>query len=63
MHLFVDISSHGFGHLAITAPVLDALAKIAPNLRLTVRTRLARQLLEQRIHVPFGLIEASTDFG
>ncbi|MBK7463682.1 MAG: hypothetical protein IPJ50_13835 [Betaproteobacteria bacterium] len=63
MHLFVDISSHGFGHLAITAPVLDALAKIAPNLRLTVRTRLARQLLVQRIHVPFELIEASTDFG
>ena len=63
MHLFVDISSHGFGHLAITAPVLDALAKIAPNLRLTVRTRLARQLLVQRIHVPFELIEASSDFG
>jgi len=63
LHLFVDISSHGFGHLAITAPVLDALAKIAPNLRLTVRTRLARQLLVQRIHVPFELIEASTDFG
>ena len=63
MHLFVDISSHGFGHLAITAPVLNALAKIAPNLRLTVRTRLARQLLVQRIHVPFELIEASTDFG
>ena len=63
MHLFVDISSHGFGHLAITAPVLNALAKIAPNLRLTVRTRLARQLLVQRIHVPFELIEASSDFG
>ena len=63
MHLFVDISSHGFGHLAITAPVLNALAKIAPNLRLTVRTRLPRQLLVQRIHVPFELIEASSDFG
>ena len=63
MHLFVDISSHGFGHLAITAPVLNTLAKIAPNLRLTVRTRLPRQLLVQRIHVPFELIEASSDFG
>jgi hypothetical protein len=63
LHLFVDISSHGFGHLAITAPVLNTLAKIAPNLRLTVRTRLPRQLLVQRIHVPFELIEASSDFG
>ena len=26
MHLFVDISSHGFGHLAITAPVLSVVA-------------------------------------
>lgn len=63
MHLFVDISCHGFGHLAITAPVLNNLAKIAPNLRLTVRTGLPRQLVAQRIHVPFELIEASTDFG
>lgn len=38
MHLFVDISSHGFGHLAITAPALNALAELAPDLRLTVRS-------------------------
>ena len=63
MHLFVDISSHGFGHLAITAPVLNALAEIAPNLRLTVRTQLPRQKLRQRIRPPFTLIEASSDFG
>jgi hypothetical protein len=63
LHLFVDISSHGFGHLAITAPVLNALAEIAPDLRLTVRTRLPRAKLLQRIHSPFELIEASTDFG
>ena len=49
MHLFVDISSHGFGHLAITAPALDALAEIAPELRLTVRSGLPRQKLAQRI--------------
>ncbi|MDP3538038.1 MAG: hypothetical protein Q8S26_04980 [Azonexus sp.] len=63
MHLFVDISSHGFGHLAITAPVLNALAEIAPNLRLTARSQLPRQKLQQRIRTPFELIEASTDFG
>lgn len=63
MHLFVDISSHGFGHLAITAPVLNAVAKIAPNLRLTVRTRLPQPILAQRIRLPFERIEASSDFG
>lgn len=63
MHLFVDISSHGFGHLAITAPVLNALAEIAPNLRLTVRSGLPAAKLRQRIHVPYELIDGSSDFG
>lgn len=63
MHLFVDISSHGFGHLAITAPALDALAEMAPDLRLTVRSGLPRWKLEQRIRAPFTLIAGSSDFG
>ena len=63
MHLFVDISSHGFGHLAITAPVLNALAEIAPNLRLTVRSGLPAAKLRQRIAVPCELIHGSSDFG
>ena len=63
MHLFVDISSHGFGHLAITAPVLKALAEIAPNLRLTVRSGLPAAKLRQRIQVPFELIHGRSDFG
>ncbi len=63
MHLFVDISSHGFGHLAITAPALNALAEMAPDLRLTVRSGLPRQKLAQRIKAPFTLIEGSSDFG
>jgi hypothetical protein len=63
MHLFVDISSHGFGHLAITAPALNALAEMAPGLRLTVRSGLPREKLAQRIRVPFALIAGSSDFG
>ena len=63
MHLFVDISSHGLGHLAISAPVLNALAKISPNLRLTVRSGIPPLKLHQRIKVPFDLIEAASDFG
>ncbi|WP_428826076.1 hypothetical protein ACLIKD_17860 [Azonexus sp. IMCC34842] len=63
LHLFVDISSHGFGHLAITAPVLNTLAEIVPNYRLTIRTRLPASKLRQRIGVPFTLIEERTDFG
>ncbi|TEX47588.1 MAG: hypothetical protein CFR70_08700 [Rhodocyclaceae bacterium] len=62
-HLFVDISSHGFGHLAITAPVLNRLADLVPDLRLTIRSGLPATKLAQRIHVPYALIPGSTDFG
>ncbi len=63
MHLFADITAHGLGHLAISAPVLNALAEIAPGLRLTVRSRLPLAKLRERIAPPFTLIEAASDFG
>lgn len=63
MHLFVDISSHGFGHLAITAPVLNAIARRLPDFRLTIRSALPATKLRQRIKVPYALITSATDFG
>ena len=63
LHLFVDISSHGFGHLAITAPVLNTLAGRLPGLRLTIRSALPPARLAQRIHAPYALIAGSSDFG
>ena len=63
MHLFVDISSHGLGHLAITAPVLDALALRAPQMRLTIRSGLRTEALRARIAAPFEHIHAASDFG
>lgn len=61
--LFVDISSHGFGHLAITAPVLNRLVDLVPDLRLTIRSALPPGMLAQRIRGPYNLIPGSTDFG
>ncbi len=63
MHLFVDISSHGFGHLSIAAPALNALADACPKLRLTVRSGLPASKLAQRIRPEFEHIAASSDFG
>lgn len=63
LHLFADISSHGFGHLAISAPVLNALAANVPNLRLTVRSGLPQENLRRRIRAPFELIGTASDFG
>lgn len=63
MHLLVDISGHGLGHLAQTGPVIEALAALRPDLRLTVRSAIARERLERRIGVPFTHVAAATDFG
>lgn len=62
-HLFVDISSHGFGHLAQVAPVLEALRKIRPDLRLTIRSGHPEHRLQQRIAPPFDFVAGQSDFG
>jgi len=63
VHLLVDISAHGLGHLAQTAPVLDALRALAPGLRLTVRSALPRQRLARRIGGDFAHVAEARDFG
>lgn len=62
-HLFVDISSHGYGHLAQTAPVLNALRTRVPDLRLTVRSGLSRTQLKRRLSGRFTHIPHTSDFG
>jgi len=60
-HLFVDISSHGFGHLAQTGPVLEALADRVADLRLTVRCGLPATQLAKRITPAFRHIHDCSD--
>jgi hypothetical protein len=62
-HLFVDISSHGFGHLAQVAPVLNALVARLPTLRLTVRSGLPSERLRARLRADFTHLAAASDFG
>lgn len=62
-HLFVDISSHGLGHLAQTAPVLNRLAELLPDLRLTLRSGLPLAALRRRIRPAFDHLAATSDFG
>lgn len=64
MHLLVDISAHGLGHLAQTAPVIDALQSLAPGLlRLTVRSALPRHRLARRIVADHAHVMEARDFG
>lgn len=63
MHLFADISAHGLGHLAQTAPVLNALQQTLAGLRLTVRSGLPLEHLAARIQAPFEFVPGEPDFG
>jgi hypothetical protein len=62
-HLLVDLSYHGFGHIAQTASVVNALTERLPGLRVTVRSGAPQALLAQRFHCEFTLIAKALDFG
>lgn len=62
-HLLVDISFHGYGHLSQTAPVVNALARRIPQLRVTVRTAIPKVILAQRLQCEFTHIPVAFDFG
>ncbi len=62
-HVVVDISYHGFGHLAQIAPVLRALRRRQAGLRLTVRSTLPEAVLRRRIGEDLHVIPVSQDVG
>lgn len=62
-HLLVTLSSHGFGHAAQTAPVVNALRALVPNLQVSIRTELPRHFLASRFEGEFDLLPATDDFG
>jgi hypothetical protein len=62
-HLLVDITAHGYGHIAQTVPVLNLLAQRQPDLRITVRSHASTEYLKRRILFPFEHQQVSLDFG
>ncbi|MFZ5862862.1 MAG: hypothetical protein ACOYXR_08490 [Nitrospirota bacterium] len=62
-HLVVVITPHGFGHAALTAPVVNALRPRIPGLRVTLRTTVDRDLLAARFDPPWDLVPTAADFG
>ncbi|MBI5918581.1 MAG: hypothetical protein HY849_04315 [Nitrosomonadales bacterium] len=62
-HLLVDISSHGYGHVSQTAPVVNELVRRIPELRVTLRTGAPAALLAQRFECRYEHIPLELDFG
>uniref|UniRef100_A0A7S2UIV5 Glycosyl transferase family 28 C-terminal domain-containing protein n=1 Tax=Attheya septentrionalis TaxID=420275 RepID=A0A7S2UIV5_9STRA len=63
-HVVVDISAHGFGHLAQTAAVINELKLDENNVKLTVRSMADEATLRERIrHESFDLIKCPLDNG
>ena len=61
--LFVAISSHGFGHLAQTAPVVGALRRRLPSLRVVVQMAAPKELLAGFFPFPFEHLSRTADVG
>ena len=61
MHLWFDISFHGYGHIAQAAEVIAALAAQHADLRLTIKCAAPRDVLARRIQIPFTHIQSASD--
>lgn len=62
MRLLLDITAHGFGHLAQCAPVVAALRSAGP-LELVVRSGLPAAMLRERLGPVDRHLASDTDFG
>ncbi len=61
--LFVAVSSHGFGHLAQTAPVINALWQRVPDLQVVVQMAAPKALLSGYFDRPFEHLPVAADVG
>lgn len=62
-HLLATISFHGFGHIGQSAPVVNALVRRIPNLRVTVQCAAPFAVLRNHFHCTFTHVQQATDLG
>lgn len=61
--LWCSISGHGFGHAAQVAPVLNALGRLVPDLRVILRTSVPESFFRVRLTIPYDYRPAQQDIG
>ena len=60
--MLIDVSAHGYGHAAQTAPVVNRLSALH-DFDVTIRSGLPSRVLRERFACPFERISRSVDFG
>lgn len=61
--LYVAISSHGYGHIAQAAPVLNELHRRIDRLRVVVECAAPHEILARRFDFDFEHVPIASDFG
>ncbi|MCG6897570.1 MAG: hypothetical protein LJE61_09745 [Thiocapsa sp.] len=62
-HLFLAVTAHGYGHLAQAAPVVTALARRLPGLRITLQSDIDPGFARSRLPRGFTHLREATDVG
>jgi len=62
-HLVVAVTAHGYGHLAQTGPVLNAVRRRLPSLKITLRGDFPAKVLAEFVDGPVDHAPAPPDFG
>jgi len=62
-HVVVALSSHGYGHIGQTAPVIGALRAHVPDARVTLRTSAPSFKLMERFGTDVTITQVHTDVG
>jgi hypothetical protein len=63
MTIVFFISGHGFGHASREVEIINALGRLAPGLRIVVRSAVSPSLLERTLAVPYELRPGACDTG
>lgn len=61
--IWAAISGHGFGHAAQVVPVLNALGRLVPDLRVLLRTTVPSVFFKDRLTVPWDISAGQQDIG
>jgi hypothetical protein len=61
--IWAAISAHGFGHAAQAVPVLNALGRLIPDLRVLLRTTVPSAFFKDRLVIPWEVSPVQQDVG